>query len=76
MGDKIKSTSSVTREIPMKTTENYKYISIKLAKIKIWESLVFGDNVRYCLLKLKTGIHCDSAIPLLRGKYTIETMDT
>ena len=49
---------------------------IKLAKIKTWESLVFGDNIKHCLLNLKTGIHCDSAISLLGGKHIIETMGT
>lgn len=58
----------------MKTTDIYKYIYIKLAKIKIWESLVFGNNIKQCLLKLKTGIHCDSAISLLGGKHIIGTM--
>ena len=60
----------------IKTTEIYKYMYIKLAKIKIWESLVFGDNIKHCLLNLKTGIHCDSAISLLGGKHIIETMGT
>lgn len=60
----------------MKTTEIYKYMYIKLAKIKIWESLIFGDNIKHCLLKLQTGIHCDSVISLLGGKHIIGTMGT
>lgn len=55
------------------TPANYNHTPIKLAKIKMWKSLILAWY-KALFAKLQTGIHYDSVISLL-GKHTIENTD-